>query len=134
MSEKCPKCKSYTLSHDKPRSTARCMRFNCDFEERVNDRNDYFDRFVLTELNWDGYCGSTPDYVREIRGHLAPPNKSCLICRKHTGTNLGFCDEHLNYYNKILNFNKSELIELILKVLLKLKVDIKDLMDDKEKN
>lgn len=72
MSEKCPRCESYSLSYDPVRGTARCYRMDCDFEEKVKDVDDYFDRFVIAKLNWDNYCASTPFFVRKIRGTLKP--------------------------------------------------------------
>ncbi len=72
MSEKCPRCESYTLSYDPARRTARCYRLDCDFEEKVNDVDEYFKKFVITKLNWTNYCASTPFFVRKIRGTLEP--------------------------------------------------------------
>lgn len=72
MSEICPHCKSYTLSYDPVRKTARCYSLECDFEKRVQDEDDYFNKFVISELNWTNYCASTPTFVRQIRGHFKP--------------------------------------------------------------
>lgn len=72
MAEICPKCKSYTLSYNPVRRSAMCYRLDCDFEERVPDEDNYFNRFVITKLNWTNYCASTPTFVRKIRGHLKP--------------------------------------------------------------
>lgn len=72
MAEICPKCKSYTLSYDPIRKTARCYFLDCGFEEGVQDEDEYFNKFVISELNWTNYCVSTPTFVRKIRGHLQP--------------------------------------------------------------
>jgi len=75
MPEKCPSCQSYTLSYDPVRKTARCYRVDCDFEEKVTDGDEYFEKFVITKLNWTNYCASTPAFVRKIRGTLKPVDK-----------------------------------------------------------
>jgi hypothetical protein len=72
MPQKCPNCESYTLSYDPVRRTARCYRLDCDFEQRVKDEDEYYNKFVLIKRNWSNYCASTPLFVRKIRGTLKP--------------------------------------------------------------
>ena len=76
MPEKCPMCKSYTLSYDPIRETARCYLFDCAFEKKVKDKDEYYKDFVLTERNWDNYCASTPLFVRKIRGTTEPLDRN----------------------------------------------------------
>ena len=70
--ERCPKCLDYTLSFDPMSSTAVCNSYHCDFEQNVQNQNQYFKRYVITELNWNNYCAQTPTFVRKLRGTLAP--------------------------------------------------------------
>jgi hypothetical protein len=70
--EICPKCKDYSLSYDPRRKTARCYSLTCRFEEPVINSSDYFDRYVISPLNWENFCAQTPLFVREIRGIKEP--------------------------------------------------------------
>lgn len=74
--EKCPKCKKIYLEHDPRYKAARCYNPDCDFWERVRDYDEFFERFVISELNWSNYCAQTPKFVREIRGTLSPKKAS----------------------------------------------------------
>lgn len=70
--EICPKCKSYTLSYDSRRCVAICNSYECDYIYRVKDIEDYFNQFVVSELNWNNYCAKTPSFIRKLRGTLEP--------------------------------------------------------------
>jgi hypothetical protein len=70
--EICPKCHDYTLSYDPSRRTAICCSCSCNFEESVNGLEDYFNTYVISELNWDNYCAKTPLFIRKLRGTLEP--------------------------------------------------------------
>jgi len=70
--ERCPKCKDYTLSYDPLRCGAVCTSYDCDYIEMVSDIDEYFKVYVISKLNWDNYCASTPFFIRELRGTLYP--------------------------------------------------------------
>ena len=70
--EKCPKCEDYTLSYNPRRCVAVCNSHDCDYIQKVEDMEDYFNRYVISELNWDNYCAKTPLFVRKLRGTLTP--------------------------------------------------------------
>lgn len=65
--EICPKCKKYTLTLVIKDRVARCYNYDCDFEEKIVDNNDYFNKFVISELNWENYCGQTPREFRVVK-------------------------------------------------------------------
>jgi len=65
--EICPKCKKYSLSLDLRDSVARCYNSDCDFKEKVKDYDDYFEKFKISELNWENYCAQTPPNFRRER-------------------------------------------------------------------
>lgn len=64
--EICPKCNEYTLSLDLRDNVARCYNLNCDFEEKIKDYDDYFERFKISKLNWENYCAQTPPKFRRM--------------------------------------------------------------------
>lgn len=70
--EKCPKCRDYTLSYDARIHAAVCTKYTCGFVFQVQDVQDYYDNFVISEINWNNYCAKTPRYVRTLRGTLSP--------------------------------------------------------------
>jgi len=72
MNEICPTCIQYTLNHDARRETARCYNYTCGFELRVRNYEEYFNRFVISKLNWTNYCAQTPLFIRRIRNTLEP--------------------------------------------------------------
>ncbi len=71
--ERCPERRDYILSFDRRRRAAVCSnKHSCKFFEKATDQKDYFNRFVVSELNWENYCASTPAFVRKARGTLQP--------------------------------------------------------------
>jgi hypothetical protein len=65
MAEFCPRCKSYTLSYDGLRRSARCYRLACDYEVPVANGDEYFNEFVISKGNYSNYCSMTPPVFRK---------------------------------------------------------------------
>jgi transcription initiation factor TFIIIB Brf1 subunit/transcription initiation factor TFIIB len=68
--EICPECSEYSLSLDLRNGLARCYNRDCCFKEEIIDYDDYFKRFVISELNWANYCAQTPASLRVPSPHL----------------------------------------------------------------